>query len=82
MVLWVRGFKMKQQGGEIMNKKKIGDKLIALRGNKTKEQVCFELGISFSALNSYEAGVRVPKDEIKIKIANYYHTTVASIFFD
>ena len=53
-----------------MNKKKIGNKLIALRGNKTKEQVCFELGISFSALNSYEAGVRVPKDEIKIKIAN------------
>lgn len=65
-----------------MNKKKIGDKLIALRGNKTKEQVCFELGISFSALRSYEAGVRIPKDEIKIKIANYYHTTVASIFFD
>lgn len=50
-----------------MNKAVIGRKLLKLRGNKSREQVAFELGISFSALVSYETGVRVPKDEIKLK---------------
>lgn len=65
-----------------MNKAVIGRKLLKLRGNKSREQVAFELGISFSALVSYETGVRVPKDEIKLKIAKYYGVTVASIFFE
>lgn len=65
-----------------MNKEAISKKLVELRGNKPRELVACELGISFSALVSYEIGARVPKDEIKIKIAKYYGKSVQSIFFD
>ncbi len=65
-----------------MDKKKIGKRLIELRGNKTREEVAIDLKISYSALQMYENGERIPRDEIKIKIANYYSVSVQSIFFD
>lgn len=65
-----------------MNKHKIGRKLIELRGNRSREKVCADLEISFSALQSYELGLKVPKDETKVKIAEYYKTDVQSIFFN
>ncbi|QHF59202.1 hypothetical protein Bateq7PJ16_3396 [Bacillus subtilis] len=30
----------------------------------------------------YETGQRIPRDEIKIKLADYYQKTVQQIFFD
>ena len=30
----------------------------------------------------YETGKRIPRDEIKIKLADYYQKTVQQIFFD
>jgi len=30
----------------------------------------------------YELGYRVPRDEIKMKLADYYGVTVQSLFFD
>lgn len=65
-----------------MNKIKIAKKLIKLRGERPKDEVAKSLGISTSAIQMYEKGERVPKDEIKIKIANYYQKTVQEIFFD
>ena len=65
-----------------LNVAKISEKLIQLRGNKSQEMVAREIGISTSALSMYETANRIPKDEIKIKIANYYNTTVQSIFFE
>ena len=65
-----------------MNREKIGKKLIELRGDKSREQVAVDLGISYPSIVSYENGGRVPRDEIKIKIANYYNTSVATIFFN
>ena len=65
-----------------MNKKKIAQNLVNLRGNKTQETVAADLGISTSALSMYECGERIPRDEIKIKIANYYSKSVGEIFFD
>ena len=65
-----------------MNTQKISAKLIKLRGNLSREKVCSDVGISFSALQSYETGVRIPKYEIKVKLAKYYGVTVQSIFFD
>ena len=65
-----------------MNREKIGKKLVSLRGNKSREQVAVDLGISYSAIVSYENGERIPRDEVKIKLANYYDTTVAAIFFN
>jgi len=64
-----------------MNKLKMAKKLIELRGDKSREQVAVDLGISYSALVSYETGDRVPRDEVKIRIANYYGVDVGEIFF-
>ena len=65
-----------------MNKKEIGQKLITLRGNESREKVSTDVGISISALQMYENGQRIPKDEIKVRLANYYKTTVQEIFFN
>lgn len=64
-----------------MNKLKMAQKLIELRGDKSREQVAVDLGISYSALVSYEMGDRVPRDEVKVRIANYYGVDVGEIFF-
>ncbi len=52
-----------------------------LRGNRTLEEVAKAVGISVSSLGMYETGKRVPRDDVKIRIAKYYQTTVAAIFF-
>ena len=70
------------RGFDRVDKKKIGRRLIELRGQKTREEVAIDLKISYSALQMYENGERVPRDEVKIKIANYYGASIQSIFFD
>ena len=64
------------------NKKAIGHKLRELRGEKTMQQVADDIGISKSAINMYENGERIPRDEIKVKFAKYYGLSVEAIFFD
>lgn len=64
-----------------MDAEKIGKKLIELRGNKTQAEVANELDISISALSMYENGERIPRDNIKIRIANYYSVPICDIFF-
>ena len=64
-----------------MNKKKIGERLKKLRGQKSREEVALATGISVSALTMYETGQRIPRDEIKIKLANYFGVSVSNIFF-
>lgn len=58
-----------------------GDKLIKLRGKKPREQVANDVGISVSALAMYETEARMPRDEIKVRLANYFGRTVQYIFF-
>ena len=59
-----------------------GKKLVELRGDKTQEEVAEDLGIATSTLAMYETEKRIPRDYIKIKIANYYNRTVGEIFFE
>lgn len=59
----------------------IAKKLVELRGEKSRADVATALGISISALQMYEIGERVPRDEIKSKIAHFYKKSVQSIFF-
>ena len=59
----------------------IADRLIKLRGNTQRDEVAEACGISKSALTMYELGKRIPRDEIKVKLARYYNTTVETIFF-
>lgn len=64
-----------------MNKSIIANRLIELRGSKTQEEVSSSIGISRTALSMYENGERIPRDEIKMRIAQYYNKSVQSIFF-
>lgn len=61
---------------------KIGKKLKELRKNKSQKIVARDLGITESALSNYENNIRVPRDEIKKKIALYYKVSIESIFFN
>ncbi|MBV1708522.1 MAG: helix-turn-helix transcriptional regulator [Erysipelothrix sp.] len=64
-----------------MDKELIAQRLIVLRGNRTKEEVAQQLNISIRALESYEAGQRTPRDSVKLAIAQCYHSSVEAIFF-
>lgn len=65
-----------------MNSKAIGKRLAALRGAKSRKEVAEALKISTSALAMYERGERIPRDEVKIKIAEFFGVPVADIFFE
>ena len=65
-----------------MNKKDVGKRLVAMRGEKTQKEVASDLKISISAIAMYEQGNRIPRDEIKIRIASYYGKSVQEIFFN
>lgn len=51
-----------------------------MRGTRTQEGMAKELGITKSSLAIYERNKRVPSDEVKIRIANYFGKTVQEIF--
>lgn len=59
-----------------------GAKLKQLRGNKSQDFIAKELGITKSAWAMYERNERMPRDEIKIRIAQYFGKSVQDIFFD
>lgn len=59
-----------------------GAKLKELRGDKTQTEAAAEIGITKSALAMYERNERVPRDEVKVKIANYYGVSVTFLFFN
>lgn len=65
-----------------MDSRKIGNRLVSLRGTRTQEDVAKAIGVSVAAIGMYERGERIPRDEIKIKLASYYDTTIQAIFFD
>ena len=64
-----------------MDKKIVGQRLKELRGSESQVKVAEALGILPSSLSMYESGQRTPSDEVKIKIAKYFNTTVQAIFF-
>lgn len=60
----------------------IAERLVELRGEKSREQVAEAVNVSVSAISMYENGQRIPRDEIKVRLADYYGTTVQDIFFN
>lgn len=60
----------------------IANRLIRLRGRKSQEEVANDIGISASTISMYEQGRRMARDEIKVRLANYYNVTVQELFFD
>ena len=45
------------------------------------EEVAKACGISVSAVQMYECGARVPRDNIKIALAQFFGKTVQDLFF-
>lgn len=64
-----------------MDGKKIAGRLVKLRDEKTQTEVAAAIGVSRAALAMYESGKRIPKDNIKIKLSEYYRQTVQSLFY-
>ncbi|MDE8044279.1 helix-turn-helix transcriptional regulator [Erysipelothrix rhusiopathiae] len=67
-----------------MEKELIGFRLRELRNGKgiTREEVSIATGITLRAIEGYERGERVPRDEVKLKLADFYQKSVQEIFFD
>ena len=67
----------------ILDSDSIAGKLVKLRNEKnvSQTQVAETLGLTRAAISQYETGQRIPSDEIKIKLSNYYGVTVQEIFF-
>ena len=59
----------------------VGEKLRQLRGEQSQRDVARRLDVTPSAYAMYERDERVPRDEIKRKIAKLYGKSVGEIFF-
>lgn len=64
-----------------MDRIKTGQTLKDLRGERSQEEVATAVGITQVALSMYERGDRTPRDDVKIRLANYFKTDVATLFF-
>ena len=64
-----------------MDKEAIGNRLKELRGNESQKRVSDAIGVLQSTYCMYETGQRIPSDEVKKRIADYFHSTVQDIFF-
>ena len=64
-----------------MDNKAIGHRLRTLRGEVDAKAVANALRISTSALFMYERGERIPRDQIKKRIAQYFGKSVEENFF-
>ena len=59
----------------------IGKRLRLLRGIRTRAEVEKATCISQGRLGNYEHGTRVPNDEAKVILSNYYGMSVQELFF-
>ena len=68
---------------EQIDSEKIGTRMRGIRTERgeTAEDVARSIGVSNSAITMYETGQRIPRDEIKIRIAEHFGMSVESIFF-
>lgn len=66
-----------------MNAKVIGEKIKNLRekNNISRENFANAVEISQSALSMYENGQRIPRDEVKLRIARFFNTSIEELFF-
>lgn len=67
----------------MIDRSEIGSRLRMLREAKglSTLKVGKILGVSHSALSMYETGKRIPKDDIKAKLADFYGLSIDELFF-
>ena len=70
-------------GYETLDAVQIGNRIKGLRESRKETMLDLSraIGTSESAIGMYESGQRVPRDEIKIRIAEHFTVPVESIFF-
>lgn len=61
----------------------IGERLRYLRESKNLErkEVANATGLTVSAISNYELGIRIPRDEVKYALAQYYNVDIKKTFF-
>ena len=60
----------------------LGRRLKELRGDRSRDKVAAAIGISSSALGMYECNTRIPRDDVKKRIADYFGVTIQQLFFE
>lgn len=67
-----------------MDRKLIGERIRGLREEKGQSMahVARQLKLPYSTYFSYEYGLRLPSDPVKIKLAEYFGVPIETIFFD
>lgn len=56
--------------------------MIQCRGDKSRQEVASDLGITPQMLGALERGDRTPSLQLAKKISDYYGLTINEIFFD
>ena len=59
----------------------VPERLIAARGELSRQEAADALGISVSAIAMYETGQRVPRDSIKPAMARLYRVSIEDLFY-
>ena len=61
----------------------IGTQIKDLRTERgiSRNQLSIAVGASESAIAMYEQGERIPRDEMKCRIAKYFGVSIESLFF-
>ena len=65
----------------MIQKETPGTILRKLRGDRTQEEIATALGITKSSWAMYERDERVPRDEVKIRIAKFFGKSVEELFY-
>lgn len=69
-----------ERSDKVVEAREIGRRLIAIRGDIPRDELANAIGVSISAVSMYENGERIPRDDIKIRIANFFGRSVQEIF--
>lgn len=65
-----------------MNAIAIGNRLRDLRGSRSRREVADAVNVGESAITMYELGERIPRDEIKQRLARYFGVSEQALFFN
>lgn len=65
----------------IIDPVKIGERLRILRNGRSIAAVSKGTGLSQARIGNYERGLRMPTDDAKVLLANYYGTSVQKLFY-
>ncbi len=59
----------------------VGRAIKEMRGTRSQQEIADALGCTKMAISQYENGQRMPNDDMKVSIANFFGVTVGSLFF-